>query len=140
MPLFALANAGVPLGGVELDEPALRVSAGVALGLVVGKPLGVVTVIALAVRSGLGALPLGLGKRHVVVLGLVAGVGFTMALFVAQLAFTDAHLLAAAKLGVLVASATAAVVALVAGRVLLPSRIAKGAAQSADEAESSTEL
>ena len=71
-------------------------------------------------------------------LGVVAGVGFTMALFIAQLAFADARLLAAAKLGVLAASGGAAVLGLVLGRLLLAPATA-GAAQTADEAESSTE-
>jgi NhaA family Na+:H+ antiporter len=74
------------------------------------------------------------------VLGVVAGVGFTMALFIAALAFTDAHLLAAAKLGVLAASGAAGVLALVLGRVLLTPVGVAGAAETADEAESSTAL
>jgi len=78
--------------------------------------------------------------RHLVVLGVVAGVGFTMALFIAQLAFTDPRLLAAAKLGVLTASGVAAVLGLIIGRILLPAAVVAGAARSADEAESSTEL
>ncbi len=77
--------------------------------------------------------------RHVVVLGVVAGVGFTMALFIAQLAFADSALLAAAKLGVLGASGGAALLGLVLGRVLLEPREVAGAAQTADEAERSTE-
>ena len=84
-------------------------------------------------------LPLGLTLRHLVVLGVVAGVGFTMALFIAQLAFADAALLAAAKLGVLGASGCAAVLGLVLGRALLTSAKVTGAAETADEAESSTE-
>lgn len=76
--------------------------------------------------------------RHLVVLGAVAGVGFTMSLFVAQLAFSDLALLAAAKVGVLGASVAAAVLALVLGRVLLAPAEAPGAAASADEAEGET--
>jgi NhaA family Na+:H+ antiporter len=77
--------------------------------------------------------------RHLVVLGVVAGVGFTMALFTAQLAFTSPSLLAAAKLGVLVASGAAAIVALVLGRLLLAPTERTDIAQTADEAEGSTE-
>jgi NhaA family Na+:H+ antiporter len=141
MPLFALANAGVSLSGAALNQDAWRVIAGVSVGLVAGKPLGMLLVTGLVVRAGIGKLPSGLGARHVLVLGIVAGIGFTMALFVAQLAFSDAELLAAAKIGVLLASCVAAVTSFVAGRWLLrPCGPHVVVAQSADEAESSTEL
>jgi NhaA family Na+:H+ antiporter len=87
----------------------------------------------------LGTLPAGIGVQHLLVLGVVAGVGFTMSLFIAQLAFSDTTLLRAAKLGVLVASGAAAVLGLALGRLLLtPTQTAKAAA-TADEAECSTE-
>jgi hypothetical protein len=92
----------------------------------------------LTLQLRIGTLPAGMTLRHLVVLGVVAGVGFTMALFVAQLAFTNPSLLAAAKLGVLAASGGAAVLGLVLGRLLLAPVAAAGAAQTADEAESST--
>jgi NhaA family Na+:H+ antiporter len=122
MPLFALANAGVTLGGFHTDEISLGVAGGVLLGLVVGKPLGVALATALVLRLGLGELPSGLGRRHVAVAGIVAGIGFTMALFVAELAFGHGPLLDAAKLGVLVASALAGVATLVVGRLVLEPR------------------
>lgn len=122
MPLFALANAGVTLGGFHADEISLGVAAGVLVGLVVGKPLGVALATAIVLRLRLGELPAGLGRRHVVVVGIVAGIGFTMALFVAELAFSEGPLLDAAKLGVLVASALAGVATLVVGRLALESR------------------
>ena len=93
----------------------------------------------LTVRLGVATLPRGLSFRHVLVLGCVAGIGFTMALFVGQLAFTDESSLAAVKLGVLVASGAAAVLSLVVGRALLPLAVVSPAAETADEAESSTE-
>ena len=139
MPVFALANAGVSLSGSSLDAVSLRVVAAVAVGLIIGKPIGVLSASWLSLRLRLATLPVGISLRHLVVLGLVAGVGFTMALFIAQLAFGDTRLLAPAKLGVLVASGGAAVLGLVVGRVLLEP-VAAGAAQTADEAESSTEL
>ena len=139
MPVFALANAGVTLAGAPLAPSSWSVVLGVAAGLVIGKPLGVLLALWLTLKLGLGALPRGLTVRHLVVLGVVAGIGFTMALFIAQLAFNDARLLAGAKLGVLGASGLAAVAALLLGRLLLVSAEAAGAAQTAHEAESSTE-
>ena len=140
MPVFALANAGVSVSGGALDAGAWQVVLGVAVGLVVGKPIGVWLAIWLMLRLGLGALPLGMRPKHLLVLGVVAGIGFTMALFVAQLAFADPQLLAAAKIGVLCASALAAVLAIGLGWTLLAPVQARGAAQTADEAERSTEL
>lgn len=139
MPVFALANAGVAVSGGALNAAAWRVVTAVAVGLIVGKPVGIVLASWLTLRLRIGTLPAGMTLRHLVVLGVVAGVGFTMALFVAQLAFTDPSLLAAAKLGVLAASGGAAVLGLVVGRLLLAPVVAAQAAQTADEAEGSTE-
>jgi Na+:H+ antiporter, NhaA family len=139
MPVFALANAGVTVSGGALDGASWRVVTGVAVGLVVGKPVGVLVMSWVALRLRIGKLPAGIALRHLVVLGVVAGVGFTMALFIAQLAFTDVRLLAAAKLGVLAASGGAALVGLVLGRLLLAPMGTVGEARTADEAESSTE-
>jgi NhaA family Na+:H+ antiporter len=138
MPVFALANAGVSVSGGSLNTHAWHVLLAVAAGLLIGKPLGVLVMSWLALRLGVATLPAGLTYRHLAVLGVVAGVGFTMALFIAQLAFTDAQFLAAAKLGVLAASGGAAIVGLVLGRTLLAETMASNVAQTADEAESST--
>ncbi|HKU41125.1 MAG TPA: Na+/H+ antiporter NhaA, partial [Polyangiales bacterium] len=138
MPLFALANAGVTLAGIPSEGPSTRVILGTALGLLLGKPIGVLAACGAALASRVAILPSGLDVRHLLVLGLVAGIGFTMALFVAQLAFSDAALLGAAKVGILSASGAAAVLALGVGRVLLPATCAPDAAQTADEAERST--
>jgi len=138
MPLFALANAGVVLEAVSLDATSWRVATAVVGGLVLGKPVGVLLACWLALRTGLARLPSGVTLRHLIVLGSVAGVGFTMALFIAQLAFADVRLLTAAKLGVLVASAMAAAMALVLGRLLLTTSNAPSSAAIADEAERST--
>lgn len=140
MPAFALANAGVSLSDTALDASSWRALLGVSVGLMIGKPLGVLLTTWLALKLRIGTLPTGLTARHLVVLGVVAGVGFTMALFIAQLAFADARLLAAAKLGILVASGAAAIIALGSGRVLLTPVETLGAAKTADEAESSTEM
>jgi NhaA family Na+:H+ antiporter len=140
MPLFALTNAGVSLGAVDLHGDAFRAASGVALGLLVGKPVGVLVACAIVVKLGIATLPRGIGFRELTVLGLAAGIGFTMALFIAQLAFAEPALLAASKLAVLIASGGAAVLALVAGFALLRASSAREAdvATSADEAESST--
>ncbi|MCC6406433.1 MAG: Na+/H+ antiporter NhaA [Planctomycetes bacterium] len=138
MPVFALANAGVAVSGVSLDATSWSVVTAVSVGLLVGKLLGVLVASWLTLRLRIGMLPVGVTFRHLVVLGVVAGVGFTMSLFIAQLAFTDAKLLAAAKLGVLAASGGAAVLGLVLGRLLLAPVPAAGVAPTADEAESST--
>jgi NhaA family Na+:H+ antiporter len=122
MPIFALANAGVSLASGARTAAGDNVVLAVVVGLCVGKPIGVVSACWLTLRLGLAKLPRGIGFRHVVLLGLVAGVGFTMALFIAKLAFADESLLEAAKLGVLLASATAAVLSLVLGRFLLGER------------------
>jgi NhaA family Na+:H+ antiporter len=139
MPLFALANAGVPLGGAQLDGGGWRILTGVALGLVVGKPIGVMGLSWMAVRVRAAALPAGVGWPGVLVVALVAGIGFTMALFIASLAFPPGSRIEVAKLGVLAASTVAALVGGVAGRFLLPRAPASGAARTLQEAETSTQ-
>lgn len=120
MPLFALANAGIRVAGIDLDDSALRaLVAAVSVGLVVGKPVGIVTTAWVAVRLGWCALPPGLRWSGVLVIGCLGGIGFTMAIFIATLAFPSADALAGAKLAVLAASAAAAVLGLLLGRRLL---------------------
>jgi NhaA family Na+:H+ antiporter len=110
LPIFALANAGIPLSADALRDPS-DVLLGVAVGLVVGKLVGVVTFSWLAVRLGLGRLPAGTRWGHIIGLGAVAGIGFTVSLFVSGLAFEPGPLQDDAKMGVLVASVIAAVLA-----------------------------
>lgn len=106
LPIFALANAGVAFDGdVRLDHP---VALGVAVGLVAGKVLGVTGLSWLAVRLGLADLPAGVGWAQVTGLGLLGGVGFTMAIFIASLAFAEPALVDTAKAGILVGSAISA--------------------------------
>lgn len=139
MPIFALANAGVALQGLSLESDASVAAIAIFFGLVVGKPVGILLLSWLTVKMKIATLPIGISTRHLLVLGVVAGIGFTMAIFIAQLAFEDEDLLAAAKIGVLSASGAAAVLSLILGRFLLPAHIPIGAATSADEAETSTE-
>jgi Na+:H+ antiporter, NhaA family len=118
MPLFALANAGVVLAGLDLRAAQpLAVGSGIVLGLLIGKPLGIAASCWAAVRLKWCALPAGCSWRHVLLLGLLGGIGFTMSIFIANLAFTQAELLAAAKFAVLVGSATAALAGLLLGRL-----------------------
>jgi Na+:H+ antiporter, NhaA family len=138
MPLFALANAGVPLGGAQLDGGGGRVLLGVALGLVVGKPVGVMGLAWVAVRARAAALPAGVGWSGILVVALVAGIGFTMALFIASLAFAPGPRIEAAKLGVLAASTVAALIGALAGRFLLSRAPVSQAARTLEEAEAST--
>ncbi|HEX6261335.1 MAG TPA: Na+/H+ antiporter NhaA [Actinomycetota bacterium] len=108
IPLFALANAGVELGGGAIGEAATsRVTLGVILGLVAGKILGITLFSWGAVRLGLARLPSGSGWTQVTAVSAVAGIGFTVSLFIASLAFTDPEILAAAKVGILAASIVA---------------------------------
>lgn len=105
VPIFALANAGVVLNAKSIihasGEPIFW---GVIMGLVLGKPLGVVGASLLAVRWGWASLPEGVDHRGVIALGLLAGVGFTMALFIADLAFGPDQRLDTAKAAILAAS------------------------------------
>ncbi|MEP7119401.1 MAG: Na+/H+ antiporter NhaA [Byssovorax sp.] len=142
MPIFALANAGVDLRGVDwTDSASAGVIVGVVLGLVFGKLIGVVAASAITVRLGLAARPRGVTWRGVTLVGVVAGIGFTMAIFIANLAFPAGPMLGAAKIGVLIASAISGVSALIAGRFLLPPVPVDGSiATTAHEAEGSTEL
>jgi NhaA family Na+:H+ antiporter len=106
VPIFALANAGVSLSVDGLDT---NVFAGVFFGLVVGKIVGVVGFTWLAVRLGIGRLPERTTWGHIVGVGATAGIGFTVALFVATLSFDEPNLLRSAKIGILAASTVAGV-------------------------------
>ncbi len=111
VPLFALANAGVEVRGGALGGPgAARATAGVVVGLVVGKTVGISAGAWLAVRTGLTRLPEGTNWGMILGVACIAGIGFTVALFTADLAFAGGPLQDAAKIGVLGASTLAAVV------------------------------
>jgi len=122
MPVFALVNAGVSVGDARLTDGGATLLIGVVVGLAVGKPIGVMCASWIAVRAGVAALPAGVRWSGVFVVGLVAGIGFTMALFIATLAFPPGPLIEVAKLGIMLASLVAGVIGLAAGRWLLPGR------------------
>jgi NhaA family Na+:H+ antiporter len=120
MPLFALANAGVAidLSSIKLAL-ADAVSVGIFCGLVFGKPLGIVLASAIAIRLNIASLPAGVTFRGVSIIGCLAGIGFTMSIFIAQLAFADEQMLALAKIAVLAASTMAGLIGLRMGAMLL---------------------
>jgi NhaA family Na+:H+ antiporter len=104
VPVFGLANAGVAFGDVSASDLTGPVPLGIAAGLFVGKQLGVFAAAALAIRMGWAALPHGAGWRQLYGTALLCGIGFTMSLFIALLAFPSAELREAAKLGILAGS------------------------------------
>jgi NhaA family Na+:H+ antiporter len=118
MPVFALANAGVVLGGADLDG-ARWIFIGIVAGLALGKPLGIVVASVCTTKLGLTSRPPEVTKRGLGVVGVVGGIGFTMSLFIAELAFPPGPLLDTAKLGILVGSAAAMLAGLVLGRLAL---------------------
>ncbi len=122
IPLFALFNAGVPLEGGGLSAILNPVSLGVLLGLVLGKQLGVTLFSWLTVRLGWASLPDRVTWRMLYGAGWLAGIGFTMSLFITDLAFTDELLINQAKLGILVASLIAGSLGFVLLRLWLPTQ------------------
>lgn len=117
MPLFALANAGVSLSSGTIFHP---INLGIIAGLIIGKQLGITLFSWLAVRLRIAALPEGIRWIQLYATGWLGGIGFTMSLFIANLAFSEAHLIDLAKLGILAASVLAGIVG--AAILLLPSR------------------
>lgn len=112
LPVFALANAGVALDGHLGESLAHPVALGISLGLLLGKPVGVFAFSLLAVKLKLAELPRGATLRHLLGVGLLAGVGFTMALFVSGLAFDAPMLASVSKVGILSGSVVAALLGL----------------------------
>lgn len=112
LPVFALANAGVSLEGNLAAMIGHPLSIGIILGLVVGKLFGIVFANYVAVRSGISQLPEGMTWKMLFGLSSLAGIGFTMSLFIAGIAFKDPELLAIAKVGILCGSAISAIMAI----------------------------
>jgi NhaA family Na+:H+ antiporter len=132
VPVFALANAGVPLSSALIEDSASSaISLGVAAGLVVGKPVGILLACLLSVRLGLAELPANTGYRHIIGAGLLAGIGFTVSLFITGLAFDSPVLADEARLAILAASVVAGALGF-AYLWLLPGEPVSGA----DDAES----
>ena len=109
VPLFALANAGIPLGPEAISDAASsRVTIGIVAGLVVGKIIGIAGFAWLAQRMRIGVLPDGASWREILGVAALGGIGFTMSIFVAGLAFDDELMVDKAKIGILFASILAA--------------------------------
>ena len=125
MPLFALANAGVPLGEGLSKTLIHPVSLGIIAGLVVGKQVGVVLFAWLAVKSGLAEMPAEVSWSQIYGVSWLAGIGFTLSLFIADLAFPGDPLLDVAKVGILAASLTAGITGFLILRVVSSSRLSE---------------
>ncbi|MFV7639975.1 Na+/H+ antiporter NhaA [Shewanella algae] len=112
LPVFAFANAGVALGGMSLESLVSPVPLGIALGLLLGKPIGVVLFSFIAVKLRLAELPEGIAWRHIMPVAVMCGIGFTMSMFIASLAFEHGGVVYSdlARLGILIGSMLAAVV------------------------------
>ncbi len=126
LPLFAFANAGLSLGGLGLGDALSAVPLGIVLALVLGKPIGIVGAALLARAAGIARFPQGMDLRSMLGLGLLCGVGFTMSLFIASLAFVgDGDVLEGSVLGVLLGSSVAAVIGYLWLRIVLPTPAAR---------------
>ena len=142
MPLFALANAGVYLGDVDFSGgSSLAVAGGITLGLAVGKPLGVLGLTWIFVKLGLCTLPKGITFGGITVLGCLAGIGFTMSIFIGGLAFPGhPEYLSVAKIAILAATAISAIAGIVLGMWTFRKPLAPDVAKvTAAEAETSTD-
>ncbi|MEM8484836.1 MAG: Na+/H+ antiporter NhaA [Bacteroidota bacterium] len=130
MPIFALANAGVAISGEAISSVGgSMVFWGIFLGLLIGKPIGIFSLTWLAIKTKIAELPTGITWRHIAGAGALAGIGFTMALFIANLAFEDAATLEIAKMAILSASLVSGIL----GWILLSSapRVSADADQEA---------
>jgi len=110
LPLFALFNAGVSLTEGDVSPTESPIALGVLVGLTLGKPIGIALFSWLAVRAGWGSLPDGTGWTQILGAGCLAGIGFTMSLFITELAFGEDSLVSQAKVGILAASLVSALI------------------------------
>lgn len=124
LPLFAFANAGVSLSGVSLSGLTSVLPLGIATALFIGKPLGIFTFSWLSVKAGIAKLPHLIHFRHIFSVSVLCGIGFTMSIFIASLAFDSAHLElnTYAKLGILLGSTSSAILGYSLLNLLLPKK------------------
>ncbi|HBV75536.1 MULTISPECIES: Na+/H+ antiporter NhaA [Vibrio] len=122
LPIFAFANAGISLEGVSLSGLSSTVPMGIALGLLIGKPLGVFSFSWLSVKCGVAQLPTGVNFKHIFAVSVLCGIGFTMSIFISSLAFVDvdAAFDTYSRLGILIGSTTAAILGYILLHMFLP--------------------
>lgn len=113
LPLFILANTAIPIKTEYISSLSASHSLGISLGLVVGKPLGIISAFYIITKLKIVGLPSGLTRRDVLAMGCVAGIGFTMSIFITQLAFQNDILIQSSKLSILLSSTIAGIVGLV---------------------------
>lgn len=104
LPIFALANTGLLLTGDWTHSLTSTNSLGIIAGLVLGKPIGILLFSGLGIRAGLSTLPENMTNRHLIGIGMLAGIGFTMSIFITNLAFDDDQIIGYSKIAVLIAS------------------------------------
>jgi NhaA family Na+:H+ antiporter len=121
VPIFAFANAGVPLHGLTFSDLTAPIPLGIITGLFIGKQLGVFTASLLAIRLGLAAMPEGTTTAKLYAMAILTGIGFTMSLFIGTLAFDDETILKQVRLGVLAASLLSGIAAAVTFSVIAQS-------------------
>ena len=123
LPVFAFANAGISLQGVSFEGLTSMLPLGIAMGLLIGKPLGIFSFSWLAVKSGVAKLPEGVNFIHIFAVSVLCGIGFTMSIFISSLAFGsgNAEFDTYARLGILMGSTTAAIL----GYILLSASLPK---------------
>jgi Na+:H+ antiporter, NhaA family len=112
LPVFALANTGIVLPAGWLKEVGSANSLGIIAGLVIGKPVGIVLACCVLLKMKVAALPQNVSRRHLAGAGVLAGIGFTMSIFISNLAFTDAARIQFSKIAVLIASLLATILGL----------------------------
>lgn len=124
LPLFAFANAGISLEGVSVEGLTSMLPLGIALGLLVGKPLGIFSFSWMAVKLGVAKLPEGINFKHIFAVSVLCGIGFTMSIFISSLAFgqVNAQFDTYARLGILMGSTTAAILGYILLSISLPAK------------------
>ncbi len=124
LPIFAFSNAGISLEGVSLSGLTSMLPLGIALGLFIGKPLGVFSFSWAAVKMGVAELPEGINMKHIFAVSVLCGIGFTMSIFISSLAFSgvSAEFDTYSRLGILLGSTTAAITGYILLRLSLPQK------------------